>query len=396
MMKRICVVRQDRFPADTHVQKNVDALVDAGYQVDVVSLRERGEPAREPYRGGTITRLPLTHRRNSKARYLFEYAAFFLLSFALLAYRSLRRRYDTVEVYNMPDLLVFAALPAKLRGAKVVLYLFELMAEQAQDDFAWGDRHPLVRLLRWTERRAVRFADRVIAVSPYDQRLLLQRTAPRAEPVVVLNVPDEALFTPRPGANGHTGLRILTHGSVLRRYGIQTLVRAMLYVLHEVPDAEAWVLGRGEYRPALERLAGELGVAEHVRFLDWVPLADVPELIAQADVGVVSTLLPRLLPNKLFEYAAMAKPVAVAAGPSIGAVFPKDAVAYFQPGDELDLARRILELHDDRARAQQIGDAARAVYERYRWSIVKQTYLALHHELLAGAQEPQRVLEAKT
>jgi glycosyltransferase involved in cell wall biosynthesis len=398
MSKRICVIRQEGFPHDTHVQKNVDALIDAGYLVDVVCLREPGAPAREAYRGGTVARLPLTHRRGSKARYLFEYTAFFLMSFALLAFRSLRRRYDAVEVYNMPDLLVFAALPARLRGAKVVLYLFELIPEQAQDDFGWSAGHPMVRLLRWIECRAVRFADRVIAVSPYDKRILQERTSPRAALAVILNVPDDELFAPRPAANsGSPGrLRVFTHGSVLRRYGIQTLVQAMPYVLREVPEAEAWILGRGEYRPALESLARELGVADHVRFVDWVPLEDVPSLIATADVGVVSTLLPRLLPNKLFEYAAMAKPVAVAAGPSIGAVFPKDAVAYFQPGDELDLTRRILELHDDRQRAQRLGEQARAVYERYRWSITKQAYVALHDELLAEAPAPGQVVEAKT
>lgn len=385
MSKSVCIVRQSYFPAEAHVRKNVDALVDAGFRVDVVCLREEGARGREAYRGGTVYRLPLTHRRTGKTRYLFEYVAFFVMAFALLAYRSLRGRYDIVEVYNMPDFLVFSALPAKLRGSKVLLYMFELMPEHAGDQYALEDGHPLIRLLRWIERQSLRFADHVIVVSSYQKAVLLARTSPRAEPTVILNVPEEALFGPQHSSDGsasNEAFRVITHGSILRRYGIDTLIRATPHLLSEIPNLEVWILGEGEYRPVLQDLAKELGVHGHVRFIDWMPIEQVPGIIAQADLGVVPTSLPWLLTNKLFEYVAMDKAVVASASPSVSGIFPEEAIAYFWPNDERDLARRILELHADPTRAQRMARNARHLYEGYRWAAAKRTYVDLHEQML--------------
>jgi glycosyltransferase involved in cell wall biosynthesis len=384
MAGRICVIRQNYFPEEAHVRKNVDALVDAGFQVDVVCLRAPGERAREAYRGGRVYRLPLTHRRGGKLRYAFEYAAFFLMALGLLALLSLRRRYHAVEVYNVPDLLIFAALPARVRGARAVLYLFEMMPEQVRHEYGLGPSHPLYRLVLWLEGRSVRFADRVITVSPHQKQVVVERSRPRAEPALVLNVPDERLFVPG-AAPRHGAFRVMTHGSLLRRYGIQTLIRAVPLLQADIPNLEVWIVGEGEYRGALEALARQLGVEAHVRFIGWVPIERVPGYISQADVGLVPVSAPWLLPNKLFEYAAMGKPVVASATPALQAVFGADAVAYFQAGDEEDLARCIRGLHADPAAAARMAEAARAVATQYAWPAMRRAYVEVYEALTGGA-----------
>jgi glycosyltransferase involved in cell wall biosynthesis len=381
------MLRQSYFPEEAHVRKNVDALTDAGFAVDVVCLRAPGEAARERYRDGIVHRLPLTHKRGGTLRYLFEYAAFLLMAAVLLTARSVRRRYDIIEVYNIPDALVLAALPARLLGSKIVFYMFELMPEQAADEWELPQDHALVRRLRWLERVAVRVADRVITVSPYDKDIVQRRDAPRSAPAVIPNVPEERLFNARRSVQpvARNGVfRILTHGSILRRYGIQTLVRALPHLIERIPRVEVTVLGEGEYRSDLEALSRDLGVEDSVRFPGWIAHEDVPAEIARADVGVVPPSVPWLLPNKLFEYVAMGKPVVAAASPSLSAVFANDCIAYFWPDDERDLARRIIELYEDRSRAQRLATNALRVFDAYRWELVRETYVALHEELLTG------------
>jgi glycosyltransferase involved in cell wall biosynthesis len=385
---RVCIVRQNYFPEEAHVRKNVDALQGAGMAVDVICLREAGALAHDVYGNGRVSRVPLTHRRAGKARYLFEYLAFFWMTFWLMAWRSLRRPYDVVEVYNIPDFLVFAALPAKLRGSKVILYLFELMPEQVRDEYGFGDRHPFIRLIRWVERRAVRFADRVVTVSPYDAQIIRARSAPRTEPTVILNVPEERLFSraaeAAPAASGT--LRLVTHGSILKRYGIETLVRAMPLIREHVRDAETWIIGEGEYRDALETLATELGVGQSVRFIDWRPIEEIPGLLRQADIGIVPAQVPWLLPNKLFEYVAMGKPVVASDSPSVRSIFPNGEISYFTPGDAGELANRVIELHESRELAEERAGKASRVLNDYRWEISKGVYTAMHCELAGMAQ----------
>lgn len=386
-VRRICVLRHNYFPEEAHLARNVEALVAAGFQVDVVCLREPGASARESYKGGDIYRLPLLHRRGGPLRYLFEYAGFFFLAFLLLAWRSLRRPYHTVEVYNLPDFLMFAALPARLRGSRVVLYLFEMMPEQLCNQHGTPFRQPLARLLRWVERISVRFADRVVTVSPHQKLAVMARCHPGAEPEVVANVPDERLFFPRPRAEGP--FRLLTHGSLLPRYGIDVLVRAVPRISEEIPNLEVWITGQGEDKPRLERLARKLGVERVVRFFPWAPLEQLPQHIAQVDIGIVTTPAPWLLPNKLFDYVAMGKPVVASDNEAIRAVFADTDVAYFQPGESGDLARRVLELHADPDLACGLAENASRAYQPYRWQTASQRYAAMHSEL-AGHSDSGR------
>ncbi len=381
------MVRQSYFPADAHVKKNVDALVEAGYVVDVVCQREDGARAKESYAGGTIHRLPISHKRGNKLRYLFEYLAFFVMASVMVAYRSLRRRYDVIEVYNIPDFLVFAALPAKLRGSKVILYLFEMMPEQVAYEYGLTGSHPLIRVLRWLERRSVRFADSVVVVSLHQGEVVRMRSSPRAELVVCLNVPDEALFHP-PVANcdrSHSpAFRVMTHGSILRRYGIDALIRATKHLKDELlPGLEVWIIGEGEHKPELMTLAAECGVQEEVKFYGWVPLEKVPDYIASADLGVVPASAGWLLPNKLFEYVAMNKPVVASTSPAVQAVFPSSAIAYIPPDDERALADKILELYHAPERIRCLTRNAAQTYQNYRWEVTKRAYVQAHNDLIS-------------
>ena len=393
MTKRVCIVRQSYFPEEDHVRKNVDALTDAGFQVDVICLRAPGEAAREEYRGGTVSRLPLTHKRTSKLRYLFEYGAFFLMAFSLLAVRSIRHRYDIVELYNVPDLIVFAAMPSKLMGSKIIFFMFEMTPEQTSNNYELGDDSRPIRFLRWAEGISVRFAHRVIFASPYQRDIIMERSRPRSEPSVVMNVPEESIF--RPGSSTYepdSVFRVITHGSILKRYGIQTLIRAVPYLTDRIPELEVTILGDGEHRDDLLQLSADLGVTDHVRFLDSIPHKAVPDMIARADIGVVPMLIMSILPNKLFEYIAMKRPVVSSLSPSLTGLFDDNAIAYFTPDDEHDLARRILELYDDPTRAEKLAQNAHGVYKRYRWENARREYIDVHERLVGietAAAEPK-------
>src|SRR6476619_4018442 len=102
-MARIAVLRQYYYPLDPRVRREAEALAAAGHEVDVLCMRRAGESARERCNGVDVVRLPLQHHRGGVARYLLEYALFFLAAAGVLTWRHLRRRYDVVQVNTMPD-----------------------------------------------------------------------------------------------------------------------------------------------------------------------------------------------------------------------------------------------------------------------------------------------------
>ena len=94
--------------------------------VDLICLRDgKREPSREIVNGVNILRLPIPKRRGGKIDYLLQYSAFGAACFMILAFRSLRKRYDIVHVDNMPDFLVFSGLVPRLFGSKVMLDLHD-------------------------------------------------------------------------------------------------------------------------------------------------------------------------------------------------------------------------------------------------------------------------------
>ena len=130
--RRHCMIVYARYPlGETRVQREAEALVDRGYEVDVICIRIHGESAEATHRGVRIYRdfpLPKDIGGGMGERFL-RYLRFFVLATVRVARLHRERPYNTVQVHNLPDFLVFCALIPKLRGVPVILDLHDLMPE---------------------------------------------------------------------------------------------------------------------------------------------------------------------------------------------------------------------------------------------------------------------------
>ena len=59
-----------------------------------------------------------------------------------------------------------------------------------------------------------------------------------------------------------------------------------------------------------------------------------------------------------------------------------ECVAFFQPGDEHDLAAKVLELYHDPDRRALLGSQGQAFYHNHQWSVIKHDYLKVYEELV--------------
>ena len=377
---------------ETRVQREALALVDRGIDVDVLCLRGHGEPASERVDGVTVRRLPVgRHRGRGLAWQLVEYLAFFVLASAVLSALHLRRRYRTVQVHNLPDFLVFCALVPKLTGAGVLLDLHDLMPEFMAAKRGRTMRDPLVRLVAWQERAACRFADQVITVTETWRRTLADRAVPSEKVAVVMNLADPRFFTwsPRDRTEARDRWRVVYHGTLTNRYGVDLLVQAVHAVVSDIPEIELTLLGDGDARDELVALAAELGVAERVSFSEgMLGVSDLIEAIRSADVGVVPNrddiFTDGLLPTKLLEYVAVGTPVVAARTRGMRDEFDDASVAFFPPGDALALADCLRALHRDRSRLNELSRSAGQFSASHQWTAEADAYCALVREVGAA------------
>src|SRR5262249_36762521 len=143
------------YPNDPRPRRALEAMVREGMLVDLICLRGEGSPAREVQGSVEVFRIPLKRRRGGMLAYLYQYAAFILISSLILTWRSLSRRYHLVHVHNMPDILVLSALVPKLLGAKVILDLHDPMPELMMTIFKFEKDSWSVRLLRGIEKWSI-------------------------------------------------------------------------------------------------------------------------------------------------------------------------------------------------------------------------------------------------
>ncbi len=389
---RICFITHSAYPNEPRSRRMARALAEVGYQVDVICLQAPGQMAEAWDEGVRIIRLPVTRHQGARASvYLREYASFFLLAARHLVARHRRNPYGLVQVFNPPDALIFAAGWLKLARVPLVLDLRELTPELFMSRFGLARRSFVVRLLTLQERLACGLADAVIVLHERHRRIMVGRGVPAQKLVQVMNCPDERLFRPadRPlGWRQEGTLKVIHHGGILERYGVDTLVHAVALARAEIPGITLDLYGDGDYRPRVETLVAELGLSDCVRFHGQQPIEGMRDAILAADVGVAplrqDVFTDCGLPTKLLEYVAVGLPAIASRTATTADYFDDSMVLLFEPGNARDLADKLLAVYRDPQAAQERAIQARRFTEQYNWAGERARYLTLIAHLLNG------------
>jgi glycosyltransferase involved in cell wall biosynthesis len=384
----ICLVRNGYYPEDPRSEKEAIALVEAGYQVDVICLRGKNQPLYEKAAGLRLYRIPVRHKRTSIVRYFFQYSLSFLLFGVLQTYLHIRRPYRCIHVATMPDFLVFTTLLPRILGAKVLLDLHEPTPELWVTKF--GDHlRALLKLQTRIEQSAIEYADATITVTDELRERVIERGAHGEKISIVRNVCDEQMFSAMPSHEvtpAGQGFCLITHGSIEERYGHEEILRAVALVRDRIPGLRLQIPGAGEYATRLKELAKELHCLDIVEFAGFVSREELLRRLHAADAGIIamrrSPYSELIDTNKMYEYIVLHKPILISRLQPVARKFDDSCVKFFEPGDHEDLACRILELYQDPPRGRTLAENAYARYEAMRWEHGKQDYLKVVQELV--------------
>ena len=166
--------------------------------------------------------------------------------------------------------------------------------------------------------------------------------------------------------------RILYTGSIDAGRGVRVLIRAMAAIVREV-DARLVLAGpmvSSRFEQALREGIRELGLTDKVELLGPVDHDQLPALLATATVCVVpaaSDLTPNptvVYPTKLLEYMACRRAIVAPKRETVSLVVDNNREALlFEPGDPIDLARKVLRLLGEPVLRDRLAQGA---YDRVR------------------------------
>jgi glycosyltransferase involved in cell wall biosynthesis len=370
------------------VRREAETLRQAGYETHVICLKrlEDDFQLEEVINGVYVHHLPLKRVKTSTSRYVFDYLSFAFLAFMKVTELHLKRRFDVIQINNMPDLLVFSAILPKLLGTKVVSMMYEPTPE------LWEDKHksPPPRLIKMVEQLSLAFVDQSFTVTQQLKNAYISRGAKPDKIQVVLNAPDEKFLEIQAARNSSLdkgdGFTLICHGAIEERYGQDTILEAIALVKPQIPNLRIRILGKGTYVDKMLEKRKQLCLEDCVDYLGYVPLEQMVKELLAADVGIVaqkSSPYSNLVhTGKMYEYIALGKPVIASRLKSVEAYFGENALVYFDPANPQSLAKGILFLQQNPERMKILARNAQELYGKYRWEKQKEIYLSAYQQIL--------------
>jgi len=387
--KKICMLVYSFYESDNRVMRYARALVERGDQVDVIALSDGEEqPALEVVDGVNLHRIQrrLRNERN-KFAYLYRLMRFCAKSSFLLSRLHLRRKYDLIHVHNVPDFLVFSAWLPKLRGAKIILDIHDILPEFFANKFHKPEDSFYVRLLKIVEKYSARFANHVIVSNHLWSERATARSISKEKCSVFINYVDLNFFRARRTRNDERFI-LLYHGGLQRHQGLDLAVRAFDKACRRMPGAEFHIYGGGSMKPELQVLVQELGLNDRVFLRESVPMREVADIVANADLGIVpkraDSFGDEAYSTKIMEFMAEGVPVIVSKTKVDRFYFNDSVVRFFESGNEDDLANAMLGLMKNREQRESLVRNAREYVARNNWDTRKQQYLHLVDSLVAS------------
>jgi glycosyltransferase involved in cell wall biosynthesis len=252
-------------------------------------------------------------------------------------------------------------------------------------------------LYRSLERSLALTSDALIGVSQatVDDLVRLRVASSRRFHVVPIGLdlsrfdrPDHEAVAAFRAANG-AGSGDLLVGYVGRLVPIKrvdVLLRAFARLRSTVPSARLSIVGDGECRGDLERLASELGVADRVRFHGYV--SDITAAASAADVAALSSDNEGT-PVSLIEAGAAARPSAATDVGGVSDVVPPGTGLLVPRGDSDALGDALARLSCDKPERVAMGERARRhVLDRYSSERLIDDVEALYSGLMARRSNP--------
>ncbi len=146
-------------------------------------------------------------------------------------------------------------------------------------------------------------------------------------------------------------------------------------------------------REELKRQAQGLGLGDHIRFFRGVFLDDVPELIANADIGIVPKRAEgfgdQAYSTKIMEFMSQRLPVVLSRTRIDSLYFDDSVAAFFESGNEADLAAKIRRVIQDDGYRKALAQNGYAYARAHSWERMKSIYLNLVDRLtFIGLRQP--------
>ena len=380
--------------ASTHITYFVRGLIEAGYDLTLITAGDSTLPERDTYCGAVLLRASAGDEPNFLKR---------ALTFGdyVLGHIAEARPYAVVHVRSIWSGFPLAQARERF-GYKLLYEVNGLPSIEMKYHYPALSGAAVLDKIREQEIATLHLADAIICPSNVTAAYITSLGIPPHKITVIPNGIDPCLFRPDSEERENSpvldaGRRaddlptILYIGTLADWQGLETLIAAMPLVLARHP-ARLRLIGRGRkrQRKILQKRVRKLGLDGYVTVESTVSHEQMPAIIAQADVCVAPlgyndrNVTQGCCPLKILEYMACGRPVVASNLPVVRELACAGTEALlFNPDDPVDMAQNILAVLDDPTLAAHLGaKAAARVHRDFTWPAAQAHLLQVYQSLL--------------
>jgi len=384
------------YPRDVRVRREAEALVEAGFKVSVICLRDQIqqgkdiEPSTDKANGVNVYRLPIYRKRGRTFRYIFEYIGLIILGGWKLIQLHLKNPFQVIHIHNMPDLLILAGLIPKWSGAKLLLDIHDPMPELYTLKTGIVQNRLVEKTLRLEERFSCWIANYVISVNRAMYRNLKGKGIPPKKIFIIHNFPDTQYFPIKDNEirwpRHKNQLVLLYAGTITEHYKLDLAIEALSIIIKNINCVKLIILGDGNELERVLKLASDLGISKYVEYMKTVDLEKVKDIMKDADIGISThqggVFGDLYFATKVLDYLTQGLPVICSRTDTMLLYIPEKALFYFKPGDAEDMAKQVLKIWNNPQLVSKKMKFAKKFTNQYTWQNEKQKFVHFYQNII--------------
>lgn len=309
--RRILMVAACPFPANrgtpARILRMSEALASRGHEVHVATYHLGASTDEFPMHVHRIARVP-TYRKMDPGPSLQKLLVLDPLLAVKVTRLAKQLQPDIIHAHHYEGLLV--SLPAKKLFSIPIVFDAHVLLDGELDYYKTGIPTTMLgRIARSLDRRLPPIAAHTVAVSDEIRDVMIAQHACEDQMVtVVANGVEAEFFEGNPDRFAKSrSKRLLFTGNLATYQGTGSMLQALAIVCAKYEDVSLTIITNSDTTDFMEE-ARRIGIDEHIEFVDC-SIADLPDMIASADVALNPRTRCPGVPQKLLNYMAGAAPI---------------------------------------------------------------------------------------
>jgi len=393
----IGVVVDNELNDDPRVLNECRVLSNSGFQVIVLCL-DMGKYHEKSIDKIKIERVSI--KRNIK-NYLFAFNntfGFYTIFWKLRIIKFIKKY--KVEALHVHDLYMAKAAGKALRNKKIPLSLdLHENYSAAVRGYKWMYKFPqrlLIRPNKWQkiEGKCLSIPDNIVVLSnTYKNDLINKYPFLKAKNIAIYpNVPNIEQFSKYKIQHGVLPYKnrfvLFYFGGIAERRGVFTLIESVNYIRKEIPNLLVVLIGPVDKSEEsyFTNLIFNPQVKGHVVYLPWKDIGELPSYIIASNI-CLSPILKNAqhesgVANKVFQYMLFERPLIVSnCKPQEEIIENEKCGLVFESGNAIDLAEKVIYLHNHPEMGKQMGKNGRfAVENKYNTKVAGKELVKLYEQ----------------